>query len=154
MMNWWDISHQVRHPLSRKCRLTSTWSSVFLVWCAHASRCSAEDAILSEMGRPPELVGSACPMVTSDIVALNLEVNTSALNINDHTPTPDHARPKDFLDLMDSTLPPPTNGTSREWETTPTRPHMFPHKLYWSLWQPINPSPPSWSIPDLSSHWQ
>ena len=57
----------------------------------------------------------------SDTVALNLEVNTSALNINGGSPghTP---RPKDFLDLMDTTPP--------DWNSSPSRPRMFPHKLY------------------------
>ena len=59
----------------------------------------------------------------SDIVALNLEVNTSALNINDR-PSPDHTpRPRDFLDLVDSVA-------HTDWSATPTRPRMFPHKLY------------------------
>lgn len=63
----------------------------------------------------------------SDVVALNLEVNTSALNINDQC-SPGHT-PRDFLDLMDSVatthhvMPP-------DWNATPTRPRMFPHKLY------------------------
>ena len=79
----------------------------------------------------------------SDIVALNLEVNTSALNINDQitpedTPGPgfpsdaphspgefpqeDTPRPRDFLDLVDS--------VTTDWNATPTRPRMFPHKLF------------------------
>lgn len=57
----------------------------------------------------------------SDIVALNLEVNTSALNINDQVSPDDTPRPRDFLDLVDSVT---------DWNATPTRPRMFPHKLY------------------------
>lgn len=68
---------------------------------------------------------NAIPGSVSDIVALNLEVNTSALNINDQV-SPNHTpRPRDFLDLLDTHQATPT-----DWNTTPTRPRLFPHKLY------------------------
>ncbi len=87
----------------------------------------------SVVGGASGLVGGASAGV-SDTVALNLEVNTSALNINDaasssssppvgHTPP----RPRDFLDLVDSAS---HHATPPEWEAMPMRPRMFPHKLY------------------------
>jgi hypothetical protein len=100
----------------------------------------------------PEVLASLTNSVAngntvSDIVALNLEVNTSALNINDQISPDDIGprdfplddgdffpgttprckedevpRPRDFLDLVDS--------VTTDWNATPTRPRMFPHKLF------------------------
>ena len=100
-----------------------------------------------DISNPPPLAPSADSHVTghvTDLVALNLEVNTSALNINDRvTPEEDgrttyDLRPRDFLDLLDNTptadhnLGPQDTSLSSppDWSTTPTRPRLFPHKLY------------------------
>lgn len=93
--------------------------------------------------RPCSMVGGASSSVlggasAADTVALNLEVNTSALNINDHPPTSSSPpaghtppRPRDFLDLVDSAVTSPHNATPPDWGAgMPTRPRMFPHKLY------------------------
>lgn len=70
----------------------------------------------------PDIESPPASIAVSDIVALNLEVNTSALNINDQISPEDTPRPRDFLDLVDS--------VTADWNATPTRPRMFPHKLY------------------------
>lgn len=118
--------------------------SVFLleVMCNRlpgAGACGADVVPTGELGHTNPAGSSG----VSDTVALNLEVNTSALNINDQitpedTPRPggfpsdaphnpggfpeeDTPRPRDFLDLVDSVT---------DWNATPTRPRMFPHKLF------------------------
>jgi len=94
---------------------------------------------------PPLLPSSESHMTghVSDLVALNLEVNTSALNINDRV-TPEDGqgssetqdlRPRDFLDLLDTTpscrvKKSPPISSPLGWSSTPSRPRLFPHKLY------------------------
>ena len=109
-------------------------------------------------GFNPPLPPSDCHMTghVSDLVALNLEVNTSALNINDRV-TPEEGinsattadnthdlRPRDFLDLLDTTpsagnhhallqqphTSSPVMSSPLCWSNTPSRPRLFPHKLY------------------------
>ena len=90
------------------------------------------DPTSTATGNACAVVGGAGAAGVSDTVALNLEVNTSALNLHEPHPPPtasphsNHTplRPRDFLDVVDSAATPP------DWGAVPTRPRMFPHKLY------------------------